>query len=138
MVFLSTHHHPSRSFSIKCLERRYLLRFRGLVVERPQFMFMRVAVAIHGTDLDKVKEAYHLISTKRFIPASPTLFYAGTPKAQLSSCFLMPLVTDNVEDVFQSLGSFTAASQHASGVGLNVNGVYATGFVINTSSMTYY
>lgn len=117
------------SFSIKRLERTYLLEFHGRIIERPQFMFMRVAVAIHGTDLKRVLETYHMMSTKRFVHSSPTLFYAGTPKAQLSSCFLMPLATNNIEGVFKSISSFTAVIQRADGVGLNVNDISATGSV---------
>lgn len=114
---------------MKTLERTYLLRDHDVVIERPQFMFMRVAVALHGTDLDRVLETYNLLSTKRFVHASPTLFHAGTPDAQLSSCFLMPLLNQNIEEAYKTLSYCATISQHAGGIGLNATDVIARGYV---------
>lgn len=90
-------------------------------------MFMRVAVAIHGDDVEKVIETYNLMSTKKFIHASPTLFHAGLPDAPLSSCYIMPLVAKDVEWMFTSLTQCATISSCAGGVGLNVNDVYSAG-----------
>lgn len=90
-------------------------------------MFMRVAVSIHGEDIERVLETYNLMSTKRFIHASPTLFHVGTPSAQLSSCFLMPILAQNAEDIFKTLSRCATISRHAGGVGLNATDVIARG-----------
>ncbi|KAJ7701471.1 ribonucleotide reductase R1 subunit [Mycena rosella] len=84
-------------FGFKTLERSYLLRLEGRVVERPQHLIMRVAVGIHGSDIDRVLETYNLMSERYFTHATPTLFNAGTPQAQLSSCFLICMKEDSIE-----------------------------------------
>lgn len=112
---------------MKALERSYLLRQEGRLVERPQFMFMRVAVAIHGRDIQRAIETYELMLTRRFIHASPTLFHAGTRHAQFSSCFLLPLQAEDVEDMYKSVGDCAVISRYAGGVGLDVNRVSAAG-----------
>ena len=90
-------------FGFKTLERSYLLRMEGEVVERPQQMLMRVALGIHGEDIDSAIETYELMSQKWFIHATPTLFNAGTPKPQLSSCFLLSMTEDSIPGIFETL-----------------------------------
>ena len=90
-------------FGFKTLERSYLLRMDGKVVERPQHMLMRAAVGIHGEDIDSAIETYHLMSEKWFIHATPTLFNAATPKPQLSSCFLLTMTDDSISGIFETL-----------------------------------
>lgn len=87
-------------FGFKTLERSYLLKINGKLVERPQHMLMRTAVGIHGTDIEAAIETYNLMSERYFTHASPTLFAAGTPKPQLSSCFLLMMPSDSLEGKF--------------------------------------
>src|SRR6201993_1459714 len=90
-------------FGFKTLEKSYLLKMNGKVVERPQHLFMRVAIGIHHRDIEKAVETYHLMSERWFIHATPTLFNAGTPHPQLSSCFLLQMKEDSIEGIFDTL-----------------------------------
>lgn len=117
-------------FGFKTLERSYLLRMLGKVVERPQQLFMRVSVGIHGEDIDAAIETYNLMSEKWFIHATPTLFNAGTPKPQLSSCFLLSMTEDSIEGIFETLSRCAKISQAAGGIGLSIHNIRATGSYI--------
>ena len=117
-------------FGFKTLERSYLLRMKGKVVERPQQLFLRVSVGIHGEDIDAAIETYNLMSEKWFIHATPTLFNAGTPKPQLSSCFLLSMTDDSISGIFETLSRCAKISQSAGGIGLSVHNVRATGSYI--------
>ena len=117
-------------FGFKTLERSYLLRMEGKVVERPQHLLMRTAVGIHGRDIERAIETYQLMSEKWFIHATPTLFNAGTPKPQLSSCFLLSLTEDSISGIFETLSRCAKISQSAGGIGLSIHNVRATGSYI--------
>ncbi|KAF8431028.1 ribonucleotide reductase [Terfezia claveryi] len=117
-------------FGFKTLERSYLLRIDGKVAERPQHMIMRVAVGIHGDNVEKVIETYNLMSSKYFTHASPTLFNAGTPQPQLSSCFLVTMKDDSIEGIYDTLKTCAMISKTAGGIGLNVHCIRATGSYI--------
>lgn len=117
-------------FGFKTLERSYLIRLDGQVVERPQHMLMRVAVGIHMDDIDSVIETYHLLSEKWFTHATPTLFNAGTPKPQLSSCFLLQMKDDSIDGIYDTLKQCAKISQSAGGIGLSIHNVRATGSYI--------
>ncbi len=117
-------------FGFKTLERSYLLRMDKKVVERPQQLFLRVSVGIHGEDIDSAIETYNLMSEKWFIHATPTLFNAGTPKPQLSSCFLLSMTDDSISGIFETLSRCAKISQSAGGIGLSVHNVRATGSYI--------
>jgi ribonucleoside-diphosphate reductase subunit M1 len=112
------------------LERSYLLRIDGKVVERPQQMLMRVAVGIHGKDIDAAIETYNLMSEKWFTHASPTLFNASTNCPQLSSCFLLTMKEDSIEGIYDTLRQCALISKSAGGIGLNVHCIRATGSYI--------
>ncbi|GBO13208.1 Ribonucleoside-diphosphate reductase large subunit, partial [Araneus ventricosus] len=112
------------------LERSYLLKINGKVVERPQHMLMRVAVGIHSDDIDAAIETYHLMSDKWFTHASPTLFNSGTPKPQLSSCFLLSMTEDSIDGIYDTLKRCALISKSAGGIGLNVHCIRATGSYI--------
>ncbi|KAL9711307.1 ribonucleotide-diphosphate reductase subunit rnr1 [Leucoagaricus gongylophorus] len=117
-------------FGFKTLERSYLLRINGRVAERPQHMIMRVAVGIHGNDLDRVIETYNLMSERYFTHASPTLFNAGTPHPQLSSCFLVCMKDDSIEGIYDTLKNCAMISKTAGGIGLSIHCIRATGSYI--------
>lgn len=117
-------------FGFKTLERSYLLRMKGKVVERPQQLFLRVSVGIHGEDIEAAIETYNLMSEKWFIHATPTLFNAGTPKPQLSSCFLLSMTDDSISGIFETLSRCAKISQSAGGIGLSVHNIRATGSYI--------
>lgn len=117
-------------FGFKTLERSYLLRTNGNIVERPQHLIMRAAVGIHGEDIDAAIETYNLISEKWFIHATPTLFNAGTPRPQLSSCFLLSMTDDSIPGIFETLSRCAKISQSAGGIGLSVHNVRAKGSYI--------
>jgi ribonucleoside-diphosphate reductase alpha chain len=117
-------------FGFKTLERSYLLRTEGKIAERPQHMFMRVAIGIHKQDIDAAIETYNLMSEKWFVHATPTLFNAGTPKPQMSSCFLLSMKEDSIEGIFETLKRCAVISQSAGGIGLNIHNVRATGSYI--------
>ncbi len=117
-------------FGFKTLERSYLLRTEGQIVERPQHMIMRAAVGIHGDDIESAIETYNLISEKWFIHATPTLFNAATPRPQLSSCFLLSMTEDSIPGIFETLSRCAKISQSAGGIGLSVHNVRAKGSYI--------
>ncbi|KAK1761273.1 ribonucleoside-diphosphate reductase large chain [Echria macrotheca] len=117
-------------FGFKTLERSYLLKLDGKIVERPQHMIMRVAVGIWGDNVEKVIETYNLMSNKFFTHASPTLFNAGTPQAQLSSCFLVDMKDDSIEGIYDTLKTCAMISKMAGGIGLNIHRIRATGSYI--------
>lgn len=117
-------------FGFRTLERSYLLRMHGKVVERPQHMFMRVAVGIHMDDIDAAIETYHLMSQKWFIHATPTLFNAGTPRPQLSSCFLLTMQDDSIQGIYNTLKQCAEISQSAGGIGLSIHNIRAKGSYI--------
>ena len=117
-------------FGFKTLERSYLLRLEGKVVERPQHMLMRVAVGIHKEDIDSAIKTYHMLSERWFTHATPTLFNAGTPKPQMSSCFLLTVKDDSIEGIYETLKDCALISQSAGGIGLAIHNVRATGSYI--------
>ncbi len=117
-------------FGFKTLERSYLIRLSGKVVERPQHMLMRVAVGIHKEDIIAALETYDLLSQKWFTHATPTLFNAGTPKAQLSSCFLLTMKDDSIDGIYDTLKQCAKISQSAGGIGLSIHHVRAKGSYI--------
>lgn len=117
-------------FGFKTLERSYLLKLNGKIVERPQHMIMRVAVGIWGDEVERVIETYNLMSNKFFTHASPTLFNAGTPQAQLSSCFLVDMKDDSIEGIYDTLKTCAMISKMAGGIGLNIHRIRATGSYI--------
>lgn len=117
-------------FGFKTLERSYLLKLNGKVVERPQHMLMRVAVGIWGDKIERVLETYNYLSNKFFTHASPTLFNAGTPQAQLSSCFLVDMKDDSIDGIYDTLKTCAMISKMAGGIGLNVHRIRATGSYI--------
>jgi ribonucleoside-diphosphate reductase alpha chain len=123
-------------FGFKTLERSYLLKLDGKVVERPQHMLMRVAIGIHSNDIDAAIETYHLLSEKWFTHATPTLFNAGTPKAQLSSCFLLTMKNDSIEGIYDTLKQCAKISQSAGGIGLSIHDIRATGSYIKGTNGT--
>jgi len=117
-------------FGFKTLERSYLLRINGKIVERPQHMIMRVAVGIHGTNLEKVIETYNLMSERYFTHASPTLFNAGTPNPQMSSCFLVAMQDDSIDGIYETLKTCAKISKTAGGIGLHIHNIRAKGSYI--------
>ena len=117
-------------FGFKTLEKSYLLKLDGKVVERPQHMLMRVAIGIHKDDIDSVLETYKLLSEKWFTHATPTLFNAGTPKPQLSSCFLLTMKEDSIDGIYDTLKQCAKISQSAGGIGLSIHNVRGTGSYI--------
>jgi ribonucleoside-diphosphate reductase alpha chain len=123
-------------FGFKTLERSYLLRINGKIVERPQHMLMRVSVGIHLNDLEAVIETYDLMSKKFFTHATPTLFNAGTPKPQMSSCFLLAMKDDSIDGIYDTLKNTAKISQSAGGVGLSIHNVRATGSYIRGTNGT--
>ena len=123
-------------FGFKTLERSYLLRLNGAVVERPQHMLMRVSVGIHYDDLDSAIETYNLMSKKFFTHATPTLFNSGTPKPQLSSCFLLTMKQDSIDGIYDTLKQTAKISQSAGGIGLSIHNVRSTGSYISGTNGT--
>ena len=117
-------------FGFKTLERSYLLKLNGKIAERPQHMLMRVAVGIHLNDLDSVIETYELMSKKYFTHATPTLFNSGTPKPQMSSCFLLAMKDDSIDGIYDTLKQTAKISQSAGGIGLSIHNIRATGSYI--------
>ena len=117
-------------FGFKTMERSYLLRINGAVAERPQHMIMRVAVGIHGDDITSVLDTYNLMSSRAFTHASPTLFNAGTPNPQLSSCFLVTMKDDSIDGIYDTLKTCAMISKTAGGIGLNVHCIRGTGSYI--------
>ena len=123
-------------FGFKTLERSYLLRINGKVAERPQHMLMRVSIGIHKDDLEAAFETYDLMSKKFFTHATPTLFNAGTPKPQMSSCFLLTAKDDSIDGIYDTLKQTAKISQSAGGIGLSVHHVRATGSYIRGTNGT--
>ncbi len=123
-------------FGLKTLERAYLMRHNKVVVERPQYMWMRVSIGIHGDDIDKVKETYQLMSNKYFTHATPTLFNAGTPHPQLSSCYLIAMEKDSIEGIYNTLKDCALISKWAGGIGLHIHNVRASGSDIRGTNGT--
>lgn len=123
-------------FGFKTLERSYLLKINGKIVERPQHMLMRVSIGIHLDDLDSVMETYDLMSKKFFTHATPTLFNAGTPKPQMSSCFLLAMQDDSIDGIYDTLKQTAKISQSAGGIGLSIHNVRATGSYIRGTNGT--
>ncbi len=123
-------------FGFKTLERSYLLKIDGRVAERPQHMLMRVAIGIHKADVEAAIETYELMSKKIFIHATPTLFNAGTPKPQMSSCFLLSMKADSIDGIYDTLKQCAKISQSAGGIGLSVHNVRATGSYIRGTNGT--
>jgi ribonucleoside-diphosphate reductase alpha chain len=123
-------------FGFKTLERSYLLKINGKVAERPQHMIMRVAVGIHKDDINAAIETYNLMSERWFTHATPTLFNAGTPKPQMSSCFLLQMQDDSIEGIYNTLKQSARISQSAGGIGLSIHNVRATGSYIKGTNGT--
>ena len=123
-------------FGFKTLERSYLLKIQGKIAERPQHMLMRVAVGIHKEDLDAVVETYNMMSDGWFTHATPTLFNSGTPKPQMSSCFLLTMKEDSISGIYDTLKSCAKISQNAGGIGLSIHDVRATGSYIKGTNGT--
>ncbi|UII81381.1 ribonucleoside-diphosphate reductase subunit alpha [Flagellimonas sp. CMM7] len=117
-------------FGFKTLERSYLLKLNGKIAERPQHMLMRVSIGIHLNDLDAAIETYELMSKKYFTHATPTLFNSGTPKPQMSSCFLLAMKDDSIDGIYDTLKQTAKISQSAGGIGLSIHNVRATGSYI--------
>jgi len=140
-AFLDSHIIYTRDFNydyfgFKTLERSYLLRINGQIVERPQHMLMRVAVGIHLNDMEAAIETYELMSKKFFTHATPTLFNAGTPKPQMSSCFLLTMKDDSIDGIYDTLKQTAKISQSAGGIGLAIHNVRATGSYIRGTNGT--
>ena len=123
-------------FGFKTLERAYLLRINKKIVERPQHMWMRVAIGIHGDDLERVKESYDAMSQKYFTHATPTLFNAGTPRPQLSSCFLIAMEDDSIQGIYNTLKDCANISKWAGGIGLHIHNIRSTGTHIRGTNGT--
>ena len=123
-------------FGFKTLEKSYLLKMNGLVAERPQHMFMRVSIGIHKEDVEAAIETYNLMSERWFIHATPTLFNAGTPKAQMSSCFLLTMKDDSIDGIYDTLKQCAKISQSAGGIGLSIHNIRATGSYIKGTNGT--
>ena len=113
-------------FGFKTLERSYLLKLNGQIVERPQHMLMRVSIGIHKNDLDAAIETYELMSKRYFTHATPTLFNAGTPKPQMSSCFLLQMQDDSIDGIYDTLKQTAKISQSAGGAGLSIHNIRGT------------
>ena len=118
-------------FGFKTLERGYLLSAGGKTIERPQYMWMRVAIQLHGVDFEKVRETYDALSDGFFIHATPTLFNAGTPRPQLSSCFLLQMSEDSIQGIYKTLADCAQISKWAGGIGINVHNIRAKDARIN-------
>ena len=110
-------------FGFKTLERAYLYKINNIVVERPQYMWLRVAIGIHGTNIDDIKETYDLMSHKYFTHATPTLFNAGSPRPQLSSCFLQAMENDSVDGIYNTLKECAQISKYSGGIGLHIHNI---------------
>ena len=123
-------------FGFKTLERAYLLKLNGIIAERPQHMLMRVAIGIHKEDIDSALETYNLMSEKWFTHATPTLFNAGTPKPQMSSCFLLSMQDDSIAGIYDTLKQTAQISQSAGGIGVSIHNVRATGSYIKGTNGT--
>ena len=123
-------------FGFKTLERAYLLRINKVIIERPQHMWLRVAICIHKHDIEKIKETYDFMSQKYFTHATPTLFNAGTPRPQLSSCYLIAMENDSIQGIYSTLTDCAKISKWAGGIGLHVHNVRAAGSHIRGTNGT--
>ena len=117
-------------FGFKTLEYSYLMKINGKIIERPQHMWLRVAIGIHGDDLKRIKETYDLMSQKYFTHATPTLFNAGTLRPQLSSCYLIAMEEDSLGGIFNTLSDCAHISKWAGGIGLHIHNIRAKGSLI--------
>ncbi|MGC8751107.1 ribonucleoside-diphosphate reductase subunit alpha [Hydrotalea sp.] len=123
-------------FGFKTLEKSYLLKINGKIAERPQHMYMRVALGIHKNDVESAIKTYHLLSERWFTHATPTLFNAGTPKPQMSSCFLLTMKEDSIDGIYDTLKQTAKISQSAGGIGLAIHNIRATGSYIGGTNGT--
>ncbi|WP_406823746.1 ribonucleoside-diphosphate reductase subunit alpha [Pedobacter sp. KACC 23697] len=123
-------------FGFKTLEKSYLLKVNGQIVERPQHLFMRVSVGIHKEDIESAIKTYNLMSERWFTHATPTLFNAATPKPQMSSCFLLTMQDDSIEGIYDTLKQTAKISQSAGGIGLSIHNIRATGSYIGGTNGT--
>jgi len=123
-------------FGLKTLERAYLMKKDNKIIERPQHMWMRVAIGIHNDNLDKIKNTYNLLSNKYFTHATPTLFNAGTNRPQLSSCYLLAMEDDSIDGIYNTLKDCAKISKWAGGIGLHVHNIRASGTRINGTNGT--
>lgn len=123
-------------FGFKTLEKSYLLKVNGKIVERPQHLFMRVALGVQPNNIEEAMKTYHLISEGWFTHASPTLFNAGTNKAQMSSCFLVAMKDDSIEGIYETLKQCALISQSAGGIGLSIHNIRAKGSFIKGTNGT--
>lgn len=123
-------------FGFKTLERSYLFKLNGNIVERPQHMLMRVSVGIHPDNMEAAIETYNLMSKKYFTHATPTLFNSGTPKPQMSSCFLLTMKDDSIDGIYDTLKQTAKISQSAGGIGLSIHNIRATGSYISGTNGT--
>ncbi|CAG8514547.1 3062_t:CDS:10 [Funneliformis caledonium] len=123
-------------FGFKTLEKSYLMRIEGKVVERPQHMLMRVSIGIHGYNIDAAIETYNLMSEKYFTHASPTLFNAGTPRPQMSSCFLVQMKDDSIEGIYDTLTTCALISKSAGGIGISISKIRSSGSYISGTGGT--
>ncbi len=123
-------------FGFKTLTRSYLLRINGEIVERPQHMLMRVSLGIHKSDIQSAIKTYNLMSEGWFTHATPTLFNSGTPKPQMSSCFLLTMKEDSIEGIYDTLKNCAQISQSAGGIGLSIHDIRATGSYIKGTNGT--
>jgi len=114
-------------FGFKTLDRAYLMKLKRITVERPQHMWLRVAIGIHGNNMDKIRETYDLMSQKYFTHATPTLFNAGTPHPQLSSCYLLSMESDSIDGIYNTLKDCALISKWAGGIGLHIHNIRASG-----------
>ncbi len=123
-------------FGFKTLEKSYLLKLKGEIVERPQHLLMRVAVGIHMDNIDRILETYDLLSQRYFTHASPTLFNAGTPNPQMSSCFLLAMKEDSINGIYDTLKHCAVISKHAGGIGMALSNVRASSSYIRGTNGT--
>ena len=123
-------------FGFKTLERAYLMKVNNVIVERPQHMWMRVSVCIHGENMERVKETYDYMSNKYFIHATPTLFNAGTPRPQLSSCYLLSMEDDSIDGIFNTVKECAQISKWSGGIGLHIHNVRSSGSHIRGTNGT--
>ncbi|KAI6206570.1 hypothetical protein M3Y94_00927900 [Aphelenchoides besseyi] len=133
-----THHRDFQFsyFGFRTLQRTYLMKVKDQIVERPQYMFMRVAIGIHKEDIDAAIETYNMMSARLFTHATPTLFYAATPRPQLSSCFLLTMKEDSIDGIYSTLRQCALISKSGGGVGFNVHCIRANGSKIRGTTGT--
>lgn len=123
-------------FGFKTLEKSYLFKVNGVIAERPQHMIMRVAIGIHGDDIPSVLETYNMMSERFFTHATPTLFNAGTPNPQMSSCFLLTMKEDSISGIYDTLKNCAVISKHAGGIGLAIHNIRASNSYIRGTNGT--